>query len=89
MAAGVEKEGGEYVGLTIAAGPAQQEQIADTLEHDAQVVSNTQLEEMAVASARRSRRVSRPRGVGHDLPDVDPLVQRLPARAGLGGDVGR
>ena len=25
----------------------------------------------------------------HDLPDVDPLVQRLPARAGLGGDVGR
>ncbi|MGH2912272.1 MAG: MFS transporter, partial [Solirubrobacteraceae bacterium] len=26
--------------------PAQQEQIADTLEHDAQVVSNTQLEEM-------------------------------------------
>ena len=26
---------------------------------------------------------------GHDLPDVDPLVQRLAARAGLGGDVGR
>jgi hypothetical protein len=26
--------------------PAQQDQIADTLEHDAQVVSNTQLEEM-------------------------------------------
>jgi hypothetical protein len=26
--------------------PAQQEQIADTLEHDAQVVSNTQLDEM-------------------------------------------
>ena len=26
---------------------------------------------------------------GHDLADVDPLVQRLPARAGLGGDVRR
>jgi len=26
---------------------------------------------------------------GHDLPDVDPLVQRLAARAWLGGDVGR
>jgi hypothetical protein len=29
------------------------------------------------------------RRAGHDLPDVDPLLQRLPARAGLGGDVGR
>ena len=27
--------------------------------------------------------------LGHDLADADPLVQRLPARAGLGGDVGR
>ncbi len=27
--------------------------------------------------------------LGHDLPDVDPLIQRRPARAGLGGDVGR
>ena len=34
-------------------------------------------------------RVSRPRTLPHDLPDVDPLVQRLSARAGLGGGVGR
>ena len=43
----------------------------------------------AVVSARRSRWVSRPRRLGHHLADVEPLVQRLAARAGLGGDVRR
>ena len=45
-----------------------------------------------VQSARRlvdhSGSVDRGR-LGHDLPDVDPLVERRPARAGLGGDIGR
>src|SRR4051795_6317130 len=47
--------------------------------------------------ARSAPSSSRPRSsviaassgrLGHHLPDVDPLVQRLPARAWLGGDVG-
>jgi hypothetical protein len=41
--------------------PVQQDQIADTLEHDAQVVSNTQLEEM----------------LGHERPSVRQEVLQI------------
>ena len=63
--------------------PAQQQQIADTLEDDAEVMSNTQLERCSPPGApRTSRRDPRLNAEARDRPSVALLV---PILAGLLG----